>query len=214
MPENGGNNSGLPDPFDHRPAPFSLQPWAMNSPADTPLGRGPRGPAPRKPAASSGWSDCEKHTSGTRTAAPSITHGSSLQASKIGLLPVALSKALRVAPPRMELVATRPTRFEARLRPGVLRPSRVVRSWLGDLGVKTLFIEPGSPWENGYNESFNGTLRNELLKREIFYAIRSYGLSGLIAFGTIVSPQSSESAWRDFSMPGAHRPKRDSIGRM
>ena len=61
-----------------------------------------------------------------------------------------------------------------------------------DLGVKTLFIEPGSPWENGYNESFNGTLRNELLKREIFYAIPSYGLSGLIAFGTIVSPQSSE----------------------
>ena len=60
----------------------------------------------------------------------------------------------------------------------------------------------------------NGTLRNELLKREIFYAIPSYGLSGLIAFGTIVSPQSSESAWGDFSMPGAHRPKRDSIGRM
>ena len=90
----------------------------------------------------------------------------------------------------------------------------MVRSWLGDLGVKTLFIEPGSPWENGYNESFNGTLGNELLKREIFYAIPSYGLSGLIAFGTIVSPQSSESAWGDFSMPGAHRPKRDSIGRM
>ena len=86
--------------------------------------------------------------------------------------------------------------------------------WLGRVGVETLFIEPGSPWENGYNESFNGTLRNELLKREICYAIPSYGLSGLITFGTIVSPQSSESAWGDFSMPGAHRPKRDSIGRM
>ncbi len=71
-----------------------------------------------------------------------------------------------------------------------------------------------SPWENGYNESFNGTLRNELLKRKIFYAIPSYGLSGLITFGTIVSPQSSESVWGDFSMPGAHPPKRDSIGRM
>ena len=47
--------------------------------------------------------------------------------------------------------------------------ARVVRQWLGELGVKTLFIEPGSPWENGYNESFNGTLRNELLKREIFW---------------------------------------------
>ena len=47
----------------------------------------------------------------------------------------------------------------------------------GDLGVKTLFIEPGSPWENGYNESFNGTLRNELLKREIFYSIPVMGLA-------------------------------------
>ncbi len=36
------------------------------------------------------------------------------------------------------------------------------------LGVKTLFIEPGSPWENGYIESFNGKLRDELLNREIF----------------------------------------------
>jgi len=34
--------------------------------------------------------------------------------------------------------------------------------------VKTLFIEPGSPWENGYIESFNGKLRDELLNREIF----------------------------------------------
>ena len=92
--------------------------------------------------------------------------------------------------------------------------AKLVRRWLGRVGVETLFIEPGSPWENGYNESFNGTLRNELLRREIFYAIPSYGLSSLITFGTIVSPQSSESAWGDFSMPGAHRPKRDSIGRM
>ena len=38
--------------------------------------------------------------------------------------------------------------------------------------MKTLFIEPGSPWEDGYNESFNGTLRNELLKREIFYSLQ------------------------------------------
>jgi putative transposase len=42
--------------------------------------------------------------------------------------------------------------------------SRSVRSWLERLGVKTLFIEPGSPWENGYIESFNGKLRDELLK--------------------------------------------------
>ena len=43
-----------------------------------------------------------------------------------------------------------------------------VREWLHKLCVKTLFIEPGSPWENGYIESFNGKLRDELLDREIF----------------------------------------------
>ena len=50
--------------------------------------------------------------------------------------------------------------------------AEVVRDWLKQVGVKTLFIEPGSPWENGYNESFNGTLREELLKREIFYTVK------------------------------------------
>jgi len=43
-----------------------------------------------------------------------------------------------------------------------------VRQWLERVGVKTLFIEPGSPWENGYVESFNGKLRDELLAREQF----------------------------------------------
>jgi transposase InsO family protein len=46
--------------------------------------------------------------------------------------------------------------------------AREIRKWLAKLGVKTLFIEPGSPWENGYIESFNGKLRDELLNREIF----------------------------------------------
>jgi len=46
--------------------------------------------------------------------------------------------------------------------------AKVMRKWLNNLGVKTLFIEPGSPWENGYIESFNGKLRDELLNREIF----------------------------------------------
>ena len=46
--------------------------------------------------------------------------------------------------------------------------ARVIRDWLNRLGVKTLFIEPGSPWENGYIESFNGKLRDELLNREVF----------------------------------------------
>jgi len=43
-----------------------------------------------------------------------------------------------------------------------------VRTWLNRLGVKTLFIEPGSPWENGYIESFNGKFRDELLNGEVF----------------------------------------------
>jgi putative transposase len=46
--------------------------------------------------------------------------------------------------------------------------AKQVREWLGKVGVKTLFIEPGSPWENGYCESFNGRLRDELLAREQF----------------------------------------------
>ena len=50
--------------------------------------------------------------------------------------------------------------------------ARHVRRWLHELGVKTLFIEPGSPWENGYIESFNGKLRDELLNREIFYTMQ------------------------------------------
>ena len=48
---------------------------------------------------------------------------------------------------------------------------RAVREWLGNLGAKTLYIEPGSPWENGYIESFNGKLRDELLDREVFYTL-------------------------------------------
>ena len=46
--------------------------------------------------------------------------------------------------------------------------AKAVRYWLERLRVQTLFIEPGSPWENGYNESFNGKLRDELLNGEIF----------------------------------------------
>ena len=49
--------------------------------------------------------------------------------------------------------------------------AQLVRRWLGRVGVETLFIEPGSPWENGYNESFNGKLRDEFLNGEIFYTL-------------------------------------------
>jgi transposase InsO family protein len=50
--------------------------------------------------------------------------------------------------------------------------ARALRKWLSRLGVKTLFIEPGSPWENGYIESFNGKMRDELLSREIFTTLQ------------------------------------------
>ena len=49
--------------------------------------------------------------------------------------------------------------------------ARAVREWLGKVGAKTLYIEPGSPWENGYVESFNSKLRDELLDREVFYTL-------------------------------------------
>jgi transposase InsO family protein len=50
--------------------------------------------------------------------------------------------------------------------------AKVVREWITAVGAKTAYIEPGSPWENGYVESFNARLRDELLDGEIFYTLR------------------------------------------
>jgi len=68
--------------------------------------------------------------------------------------------------------------FAVRGRPRYLRSdngpefaSKAVRKWLKRLGVGTLFIEPGSPWENGYVESFNGKLRDECLNGELFLSL-------------------------------------------
>ena len=47
-----------------------------------------------------------------------------------------------------------------------------LREWLAKVGTGTLYIEPGSPWENGYRESFNGKLRDECLNGEIFYSLK------------------------------------------
>ena len=49
--------------------------------------------------------------------------------------------------------------------------AKAVREWIAAVGAKTAFIEPGSPWENGYCESFNSKLRDELLNSEIFYSL-------------------------------------------
>ncbi len=58
--------------------------------------------------------------------------------------------------------------------------AQAVKRWLRRLQVKTLFIEPGSPWENGYVESFNGKLRDELLSGEVFTTLKEAQV--LIAF--------------------------------
>ncbi len=70
-------------------------------------------------------------------------------------------------------------RFVSRGSPAFLRSdngsestAKPVREWLARLGVQTLYIEPGSPWENEYVESINGKLRDELLDREIFYTLQ------------------------------------------
>ena len=50
--------------------------------------------------------------------------------------------------------------------------AKIVRQWLASVGSKTLYIEPASPWENGYRESFNGKLRDELFNGEIFHGLK------------------------------------------
>jgi putative transposase len=50
--------------------------------------------------------------------------------------------------------------------------AKALREWVGGLGTAILYIEPGSPWENGYCESFNGKLRDECLNLEIFYSMK------------------------------------------
>ena len=70
-----------------------------------------------------------------------------------------------------ELFVCRGTPDHIRSDNGPEFTAKAVREWLARVDVKTLFIEPGSPWENGYIESFNGKLRDELLNGEIFYTL-------------------------------------------
>jgi putative transposase len=78
-----------------------------------------------------------------------------------------------------DVVDTLSTLFITEGVPGYIRSdngseftAKTTREWIGSVGVKTAYIEPGSPWENGYNESFNGKLRDELLNGEIFYSLK------------------------------------------
>lgn len=80
-------------------------------------------------------------------------------------------KAYDVIEQLAELFVQRGTPDYIRSDNGSEFTAQEIRGWLTRLGVKTLFIEPGSPWENGYIESFNGKLRDELLNGEIFDTI-------------------------------------------
>ena len=62
--------------------------------------------------------------------------------------------------------------FEEAVARGFIAHKGTVRDWIKAVGAKTAYIEPGSPWENGYCESFNGRMRDELLNGEIFYSLR------------------------------------------
>ena len=59
---------------------------------------------------------------------------------------------------------------------GLESTASAMYAWLNRLEVKSLFIKRGSPWENGYIESFNGKLRDELLNREIFTTLTEAGI--------------------------------------
>ena len=73
--------------------------------------------------------------------------------------------------------------FMVRGAPGYIRSdngpefmAQAIKRWLADNEVEILYIEPGSPWENGYIESFHARLRDELLDRELFYSVKEAGV--------------------------------------
>ena len=71
-----------------------------------------------------------------------------------------------------DVMVTRGVPEHIRSDNGAEMTAKIVRQWLANVGAKTLYIAPGSPWENGYCESFNGKLRDELLNGEIFYSLK------------------------------------------
>jgi transposase InsO family protein len=71
-----------------------------------------------------------------------------------------------------ELMLERGTPVHIRSDNGPEFVAKAVRDWIAAVGAKTAYIEPGSPWENGYVESFNAKLRDELLDGEIFYSLK------------------------------------------
>jgi transposase InsO family protein len=75
--------------------------------------------------------------------------------------------------------------------------AKKLRRWLKTLAVVPLYLEPGSPWENGYIESFNGKMRAQFLKGELFYTLQAAEIlmeRGRIHYNT-VRPHSSLGGW-------------------
>ena len=68
------------------------------------------------------------------------------------------------------IIASRPASFQRCYGPEFV--AQAVRDWIRAVGAKAAYIEPGSPWENGYCESFNARFRDEFLNGEIFYSLR------------------------------------------
>ena len=81
-------------------------------------------------------------------------------------------KATNVIDALCELFVSRGVPAHIRLDNGPEFVAQALRDWIAAVGAKTAYIEPGSPWENGYCESFNGKLRDELLNGEIFYTLK------------------------------------------
>ena len=71
----------------------------------------------------------------------------------------------------LKVPSRQPKRKRLWLTDGSEFTAQAIRDWLQAIGVRTLYIEPGSPWENGYVERFNGKLRDELLNRELFFSL-------------------------------------------
>ncbi len=82
------------------------------------------------------------------------------------------SRSLRSLDPTSCLLLTLPSRCFVVVLWDRSSSRKDLRKWLAKTGAKTLYIEPGSPWENGYCESFNSKLRDEFLNGEIFYSIK------------------------------------------
>ena len=82
--------------------------------------------------------------------------------------------------------------------------AKKVRTWLSRLEVKPLFIEPGSPWENGYIESFNGKMRDELLAREIFYSLKEAQVMIEMWRRGVQYDQAAQCAWLSTACAGSN----------